>query len=74
MYSIVWKEVSANNAISQKFSLEVFNKFSILSSEDIDSDNIESPYANLVRSTEEIAISTLPKKRGKCNSATLINF
>ena len=28
----------------------------------------ESTYENLVRSTEEIAISTLPKKRGKCKS------
>ena len=38
------------------------SKFSILSSEDIDSDSIELAYENLVRSTEEIAISTLPKK------------
>ena len=56
MKSIDWKEVSSNPTLSQKFSLKVFNKFSILSSEDIDSDNIELAYANLVRSTEEIAI------------------
>ena len=46
----------------------VFNKFSILSSEDIDSENIESAYENLVRSTKEIAISALPKRSDKFKS------
>ena len=76
MKSIDWKEVSSYPTLSQKFSLEVFNKFSILSSEDMDSDNIESAYENLVRSTEEIAISTLPKKGANVSPspATLIQF
>ena len=44
-----------------KLSLDIFNKFSAISSEEIDSDNIESVYECLVKSTEEIAISTLKK-------------
>ena len=53
MKSIDWKEVSSNTTLSQKFSLKVFNKFSILSSEDIDSDNIESvSYTHLTLPTK----------------------
>ena len=67
MKSIDWKEVSSNHALSKQFSLDVYNKFSILSSVDIDSNNIETVYENLVKSTEEIALSTLPKKKGRGN-------
>ena len=65
MKSIDWKEVSSNQTLSQQFALEVFNKFSTLSTDQIDSDNLESVYDSLVKSTEEIAISTLPKKTGR---------
>ena len=54
---------SDKRIVSSPVKLEIFNKFSILSSEDIDSENVESAYENLVRSNEEIAISTLLKKR-----------
>ena len=47
MKSIDWEEVSSNHALSKQFSLDVYNKFSILSSADIDSDNIETVYENL---------------------------
>ena len=63
MKSIDWKAVSSNKALTQQFSLDVFNKFSALSPEEIDSDNIKSVYECLVKPTEEVAISTLPKKR-----------
>ena len=68
MKSIDWKTVSSNKALSQQFSLDVYNRFSTLSSEEIDSDNIESVYECLVKSTEEIAISTLPKKKPRACS------
>ena len=65
MKSIDWKEVSSNPVLSKEFSLSVFNKFSVLSSDDINSNNIETVYDNLIKTTEEIAISTLPKKKGR---------
>ena len=63
MKSIDWKEVSSNPVLSKEFSLSVFNKFSVLSSDDINSNNIETVYDNLIKTTEEIAISTLPKRK-----------
>ena len=68
MKSIDWKAVSSNKVLSEQFSLDVFNKFAALSSEEIDSDNIESVYKCLVKSTEEIAISTLPKKKSRAHT------
>ena len=69
MKSIDWKEVSSNHhALSKQFSLDVYDKFSILSYVDIDSNNMETVYENLVKSTQEIALSTLPKKKGRGNN------
>ena len=65
MKTIDWKEVSSNPVISKDFSVDVFNKFSSLSDTEINSDNIDEVYDNLIRSTEDIALSSLPKKKSK---------
>ena len=57
-----WKTVSSNSVLSKQFSLDVFNKFQSLSSSEINSDNIEDVYNTLIKSTEEVALATLPKK------------
>ena len=54
--------VSSNSILSKQFSLDVFNKFQSLSSSEINSDNIEDVYNTLIKSTEEVALATLPKK------------
>jgi hypothetical protein len=59
---IDWKTVSSNSTLSKQFSLDVFNKFQSLSSSEINSDNIEDVYNTLIKSTEEVALATLPKK------------
>ena len=62
MKTIDWKTVSANSTISKQFSLDVFNKFSSLSTCDVSSDNIEDVYGTLIQCTEDVALETLPKK------------
>ena len=63
MKKIDWKEVSSNSDLSKNFAIQVFNKFQSLSTSEIDSDNVEEVYSNLIKSTEEVALATLPKKK-----------
>ena len=62
MKTIDWKTVSANSALSKQFSLDVFNKFSSLSTCDISSGNIEDVYGTLIQCTEDVALEILQKK------------
>ena len=68
MKSIDWKEVSTNYDMSKQFTLEVYNKFQSLSTSEINADNIEEVYSNLVKSTEEVAMATLPKRKKRVES------
>ena len=63
MKKIDWKEVSSNSDLSKNFAIQVFNKFQSLSTSEIDSDNVEEVYSNLIKSTEEVALATLPRKK-----------
>ena len=65
MKTIDWKDVSSNPAMSKQFSLEVFNKFEALCDSEINSDNIDEMYGNLIKTTEEVALASLPKKKSK---------
>ena len=65
MKLIDWKAVFCNSVLSKQFSLDVFNKFQSLSTSEINADNIEDVYKNVIESTEEVALATLPKKREK---------
>ena len=68
MKTIDWKEVSFNPDLSKQFALEVYNKFNSLSTSEIDSENIEEVYNSLIKSTEEVALTTLPKKKNRGQS------
>ena len=59
MKQIDWVKVSSKNTLRHAFSVDVKNRFETLSDP---SDDIEIRYNNLITYTEEIAISTLPKK------------
>ena len=50
MKKIDWKEVSSNSDVSKNFAIQVFNKFQSLSTSEIDSDNVEEVYNNLINS------------------------
>ena len=65
MKTIDWTEVSCNQDLSKNFTLEVYNKFQSLSPVDIDADNVDDVYNSLIKSTEEVALATLPKKKGR---------
>ena len=73
MKTIDWKEVSSNPVLSKQFTVDVFNKFQPLSNSDINSDNIDDIYNNLIKSTEEVALATLPKKTTSVKTS-LINI
>ena len=68
MKTIDWKEVSTNTDMSKQFTLDVYNKFQSLSISEVNTDNIEEVYNNLVKSTEEVAMATLPKKKSRVQS------
>ena len=51
MKQIDWKEVSTNRDLSNNYSVAVFNKFQSLSQEDVDINNIEHSYSNLIKAT-----------------------
>ena len=51
--------------MSKQFTLEVYNKFESLSTSEITAENIEDVYNTLVKSTEDVALATLPKKRSR---------
>ena len=65
MKTIDWKEVSCNQDLSKNFILEVYNKFQSLSPVDIDADNVDDVYNSLIKSTEEVALATLPKNKDR---------
>jgi exonuclease III len=62
MKRIDWKTVSSNHQTSKDFAIRVYNRFTSLSTSEITNDNIEEVYTNLIKSTEEVALATLPKK------------
>lgn len=68
MKSIDWKEMSTNQTLSNHFALEVYNKFQSLSNDTINADNIENVYDSLIKTTEEVALSTLPKKKRRVHA------
>ena len=63
MKKIDWKEVSSNKDSSKDFAIQVFNKFQSLSTSEINSENVEEVYSHLIKSTEEVALATLPQKK-----------
>ena len=64
MKVIDWKEVSTNTDLSKQFSVSVHNRFQVLSqNNDINEENIEELYSNLITVTEEAALEILPKKQ-----------
>ena len=71
MRLIDWKAVSTNSFLSKQFSLDVFNKFQSLSTTEINDENVEDVYDTLMKSTEEFALSTLPKKEKRTKSKPL---
>ena len=68
MKTIDWKEVSLNPQLSKQFTLKVYNKFESLSTSEVTAENIEYIYDTLVKSTEEVALATLPKKKSRTQS------
>ena len=71
MKSIDWKEVSFNPTLSKSFSVYVYNKFEALSGDiDLNFDNINDIYSNLISATESVAKDMLPvKPRRKQNKS-----
>ena len=65
MKTIDWKEVSLNPQMSKQFTLKVYKKFESLSTSQETAENIEEGYDTLVKSTEEVALATLPKKKNR---------
>ena len=68
MKTIDWKEVSSNPQLSKQFTLKVYNKFKSLSTSEVTAENIEDVYDTLVKSTEEVVLATLPKKKSRTQS------
>lgn len=60
MKQIDWKLVSATPAIATAFTLDVRNRFDVLSTPE---DDIETAYNNMIISTQEVALATLPRKK-----------
>ena len=71
MKSIDWKEFCSNPNLSKSFSVSVYNKFEALSGDiDLNFDNINDIYSNLISATESVAKDMLPvKPRGKQNKS-----
>ncbi|XP_036369762.1 uncharacterized protein LOC118768073 [Octopus sinensis] len=65
---IDWEEVLSNPDMSKQFTIEVYNTFQSLSTSEIDAENIEEVYSSLIKSTEEVALATLPKKKSRGQS------
>ena len=54
--SIDWASVSSDSEISSKFAVDVFNRFSSLQVEELNIENIEQTYSNLISATEKVAL------------------
>ena len=65
MKTIDWKEVFSNPQMSKQFTLKVYNKFESLSTSEVTAENIEEIYDTLVKSTDEVALATLPKNKSR---------
>ena len=65
---IDWKEVASNSQKCKEFTIQVFNKFQLLSTTEANTENVEDVYSKLIESTEEVALATLPKKKGRSES------
>ena len=52
-----------NSQMCKDFTIQVFNKFQLLSSSDVGTEDVEDVYSKLIKSTEEVALATLPKKK-----------
>ena len=63
MKSIDWKEVASNSQMCKGFTTQVFNKFQLVSTTGVDTENFEDVYSKLIKSREEVALATLPKKK-----------
>ena len=66
--SFDWREVSSNHQISKSFSIAVHNKFEALAGqEEVNCDNMDTIYSNLISATETVATEMLPirPKRNK---------
>ena len=68
MKSIDWKEVASDRHTSKDFAIQVFNKFQFLSTTEVHTENVEDVYSKLIKSTEEVALATLPKKKRRSES------
>ena len=66
-----WKEVALNPALSKSFSIAVHNKFEDLSGqEELNFDNIDAIYSNLISATETVAKEMLPARpKGNKNTS-----
>ena len=60
--------MSTNSVLSKQFSLALFNKFQSLYTTEVNDENVEDVYDTLMKSTEEIALFTLPKKEKRSKS------
>lgn len=60
--AIDWEKVSSSPNLRHKFAVDVKNRFDALSNP---SDDIETKYNNLIKSNEEVALTTLPKRLKK---------
>ena len=67
MKFIDWKEVSSNPTLCKEFSVAVHNRFEALNQDDeLNLENINKVYSNLISATETVAKEMLPSKpRGK---------
>ena len=70
MKTINWKEVSSNPTLSKCFSVAVHNRFeSLCDSNDLNEENINGIYSNLIEAIESVAKEMLPLKPwGKANN------
>ena len=63
MKAIDWKKVASDKDLSSFYSVRVYNRFQELSpNTNLDSDNIETIYNNLIKANEEVSQAILPKK------------
>ena len=64
MKTIDWKEVSINKDLCKNYSVAVHNRFQALSqNQEVELENLEQSYNNLIKATEEVALEILPKKQ-----------
>ena len=60
---IDWKATASNSDICNRFTTEVYNRFSNLFVEDLNKDNIEVAYSHLISTTEKVALEQVPRNK-----------